>query len=125
MNGYLVEIKEISRELTAKERIQIKDTTDVVKLDEATKIEPVVIDVDLYAILSIHNEKSDNPDYLNYVVVAKDGTRYTTGSESFFNSFINIFNEMQNETEEPWAIKVYRKPSTNRQGKDFITCSVI
>ena len=33
MTGYSVEIKETSRELTAKQRIALKDTSDAIKLD--------------------------------------------------------------------------------------------
>ena len=123
MNGYSVAIKESSRELTAKQRIALKDTTGAVKLDEATQVEPVIINVDMYAILAIHNEKSENPDYDNYIVVDKNGTKYVTGSASFWSSFMDIFTEMEGDDEE-WALKVYRVPSKNYKGKDFITCSI-
>lgn len=123
MNGYSVSIKESSRELTAKQRIALKDTTNAVKLDEATQVEPVIINVDMYAILAIHNEKSENLDYDNYIVVDKNGTKYVTGSASFWSSFMDIFTEMEGDDEE-WALKVYRVPSKNYKGKDFITCSI-
>lgn len=123
MYGYSVAIKESSRELTAKQRIALKDTTNAVKLDEATQVEPVIINVDMYAILAIHNEKSENPDYDNYIVVDKNGTKYVTGSASFWSSFMDIFTEMEGDDEE-WALKVYRVPSKNYKGKDFITCSI-
>lgn len=121
---YSVTVSETSKELTAKERIQIKDTTDAIRLDEATKENAVMIDVDFYAVLNIHNEKSDDKEYTTYVIVDKDGQRYTTGSPSFWSSFMNIYEEMKNESES-WAIKAYRMPSKNRAGKDFITCSLI
>lgn len=123
MNGYSVAIKESSRELTAKQRIALKDTTAAVKLDEATQVEPVIINVDMYAVLAIHNEKSENPDYDNYIVVDKNGTKYVTGSASFWSSFMDIFTEMEGE-DEAWTLKVYRVPSKNYKGKDFITCSI-
>lgn len=124
MTGYEVTVAEVSRELTGKQKIQLKDTTDCVRLDVATKEAPVIIDVDFWAELHIHNEKSDDKDYKNYVVVAKDGTRYVTGSESFWSAFRNIFDDMEADGEE-WQLKVYRMPSKNRQGKDFITCSIL
>ena len=123
MNGYSVSIKESSRELTAKQRIALKDTPNAVKLDEATQVEPVTINVDMYAVLAIHNEKSENPDYENYIVVDKDGTKYVTGSASFWSSFMDIFTEMEGE-DEAWTLKVFRVPSKNFKGKDFITCSI-
>lgn len=124
MTGYSVEVAETSRELTGKQKIQLKDTTDCVRLDKATQEGAVLIDVDFFAELRIHNEKSEDKDYKNYVVVDKDGTRYVTGSESFWSAFRNIFDDME-ETGEEWQLKVYRMPSKNRQGKDFITCSIV
>lgn len=124
MTGYNVEVVETSKQLTGKQKIQLKDTTDCVRLDKATQEGEVLIDVDFWAELHIHNEKSDDKDYKNFVVVDKNGTRYVTGSESFWSSFLNIFDDMKAVGEE-WKLKVYRMPSKNRQGKDFITCSVI
>lgn len=124
MTGYEVKIVETSKELSAKERIQLKDTTDAIKLDKATQVDCVEIDVDYYAELSIHNDKADDKDYANYVIVDKSGNRYVTGSPSFWSAFRNIFDEMATES-EPWKLKVYRMPSKNREGKDFITCSLI
>ena len=77
---YSVTIKEVSKDLTHKERVQITDLTDCVKLDKATQEGPVLIDFDYYAVLDIHNEKADDKDYQNYVVADKNGTRYSTGS---------------------------------------------
>jgi hypothetical protein len=124
MERYLVTIEETSRELTAKERVQLKDTTDALKLDEVTQFEAITIKPVLSAVLNIHNEKSDNKDYKNYVLVDESGQRYVTGSDSFWSSYKNIENEMAGSTEE-WAIKVYRKPSKNYNGKEFITCSIV
>jgi hypothetical protein len=124
MQGYTVSVVETSKELTGKQKIQLKDTTDCVRLDQATLQGNVMIDVDFWAELAIHNEKSDDKDYTNYVVVDKSGVRYVTGSEAFWSAFRNIFDDMS-ECDEEWTLKVYRKPSKNRQGKDFITCSVL
>lgn len=121
---YSVTVKEVSKELTHKERVQITDLTDCVKLDAATQEGPVLIDLDYYAVLAIHNEKSTDKDYENYVVADKNGIRYSTGSKSFFNNLVDISEEMQ-DSDEVWQIKAYRKPSKNRQGKDFITCSIV
>lgn len=124
---YSVSVKEVSKELTHKERVQITDLTDCVKLDTATQEGPVLIDLDYYAVLQIHNEKSTDKDYENYVVADKNGIRYSTGSKSFFNNLVTICEEMQDseDPDEVWQIKAYRKPSKNRQGKDFITCSIV
>ena len=124
MTGYSVEIKETSKQLSAKERIAIKDTSNALKLDIECEEDGVIITPVAFAILSIHNEKSDNKDYENYVITDKDGTKYVTGSESFWNAFISIWDEMQNEEEE-WGIKAYKLDSKNYKGKKFLTCSII
>lgn len=121
---YSVTVKEVSKDLTHKERVQITDLTDCVKLDKATQEGPVLIDLDYYAVLDIHNEKADDKDYQHYVVADKNGTHYSTGSKSFFNNLVDICDEMADSDEE-WQIKAYRKPSKNREGKDFITCSIV
>lgn len=123
MTGYSVDIVESNKQLTAKERIKVKDTTSAIRIDEATQYEAIDINPDTYAVLRIHNENSDNTDYTTYIVIDKDGTKYMTGSESFWSSFMNIYEEMDGEQEE-WGIKVYRAPSKNYKGKDFITCTI-
>lgn len=123
--AFTVDVKETSKELTHKERVMIKDTTDCKKLDAETQENgAIIINPAWYAVLSIHNDKSEDKDYDSYVIVDKDGTRYVTGSHSFMSSFLNIFSEMDG-SDEDWSLKVYRVPSKNRAGKDFITCSVI
>lgn len=128
MEGYKVVVRESSKELTAKERIRIKDTTNAIKLDEVVDYKDgtrLRIDVDYYAVLDVHNENSENKDYCVYVIADKNGTTYVTGSEAFFTSFTDIYDEMSDdESGEEWAIEVYKKPSKNYNG-EFITCSIL
>lgn len=125
MEGYSVSIRECSTELTARERIKLKDTTNAIKLDEAVNGEtPLVIRPAAYAVLDIHNEKSDDKDYLNYIVMDDEGNKYVTGSESFWTSFKEIFDEMKNEN-EAYEIEVYKVDSKNYKGKQFLTCSIV
>ena len=121
---YNVSIKECNKELTARERVMIKDITNAVKLDEAAN-EKFVMHPALYAILNIHNEKSPDKDYENYIIIDKDGTKYVTGSPSFWNSFIGIYNEMAEAGDEEWGLEVYKLDSKNYSGKKFITCSIV
>ena len=123
MTGYEVTIKEESMELTAKERIRLKDTSNAIKLDTATDETSLTIVPKAFAILSIHNEKSDNVDYLNYIIVDKDGNKYVTGSDSFWSSFKSIWDEMETEAEE-WELEIYKLDSKNYKGKKFLTCSL-
>ena len=124
MTGYSVEIKETSRELSAKERIALKDTSDATKLDVACDKEAVIITPVAYAVLGVHNEKSDNKDYENYILQDVSGEKFVTGSASFWNSFMDIYNEMAGES-EAWSIKAYKLDSKSYKGKKFLTCSII
>lgn len=124
MEGYSVSIKETSKQLSAKERIMFKDKTSAKKIDEESQHGDFIITPSFYGILEVHNEKSDNVDYENYVIVDESGEKYVTGSASFWSSFMDIAKEMEGETEE-WAVKVFRVPSKNYKGKDFLTCSII
>ena len=125
MTAYSVEIKETNKELTTKERILLKDTSDAIKLDEACSEEAVIIKPVLYAVLAVHNEKSDNVDYEQYVLQDESGQKYVTGTESFWSSFTNIYVEMKVDEEEDWAIKAYKLDSKNYKGKKFLTCSIV
>lgn len=120
--GYSVSVEFASKELSKAELVKMKDTTNCERLDEATKNGEVIIHPDFYAILNVHNEKANgNKDYKQYVIVDKSGTSYLTGSNNMFDSFVDIATEMG---DDDYSIKVYRKPSKNFKGKDFLTCSI-
>lgn len=123
MEGYKVAIKECSRELTPRERIMVKDTSNAIKLDEAAgQIDGVNIEVFFYAVLNIHNEKSEDKDYENYIVIDKKGNKFVTGSPSFWSAFVDIADEMG---DEDFTINCYKLDSKNYKGKQFLTCSIV
>lgn len=124
MTGFEAKIREASKELTAKERVKFKDTTNAIQLDDATKENPLVIAPDFFVVLDIHNEHSEDKDYVKYIIVDKSGNKFVTGSESFFSAFKSIFEEM-GCTDEDYEIEVYRLPSKNYKGKEFLTCSIV
>lgn len=125
MEGYKASITFASKELTGKEKVMLKDLTNAVSLDDATDGNaPLVVDLDYYALIHIHNERSENKEYDVCVTVDKFGTKYRTGSESFRTSLEEIVEDMA-DTGEEWSLSVYRKPSKNYKGKSFITCSVV
>lgn len=124
MTGYSVKIVNASKELTARDRVAVKDTTNAIGLDDATKDSPLVIAIDYYVELAVHNEKSEDKDYKKYVVVDKSGNKFVTGSESFFTAMLEIMDEMA-ESGEDFEIQVYRMPSKNYKGKEFLTCSIV
>ena len=121
---YEVKINSVSKELTARERVMLKDTRNAVKLDEAVKDTPFVISPAYYAVLDVHNEKSkEDKDFQNFVVVDTAGNKYVTGSTSFFEAFTEIVEEMSG-TGEDYEIEIYKLESKNYKGKSFITCSI-
>lgn len=124
MEGYSVNIRFVSKKISAKERVMLKDTTNAMSLDEHTQGARFVFDPDFYAILDVHNERSEDKDYVKYLIVDKNGNKLVTGSESFFTSFKAIVDEMEG-CEEPYSIEAYRMPSKNYKGKEFITCSIV
>ena len=125
--AYEANIKVTSKELTAREKIKLKDLSNSQNLDALTQeMGKVIINVDYYVILAIHNEKSkERPDYDNIVVVDKDGNKYNTGSTSFITALQDILDELADAGETHCTIEVYRKESKNYKGKDFITCSIV
>lgn len=123
--GFSATIAEVSKEVSHKIKVQLADTTDAVAIEKATENgQELVIDVDYYAVLDIHNEHSNDKDYKNFIVVDKSGTKYKTGSQSFWNAFMDIWSEMKDDSED-WQLKVYQRESKNRPGKTFITCGII
>jgi hypothetical protein len=124
MTGYSVKIVNASKELSARDRVAVKDTTNAIGLDDATKDSPLVIAIDYYVELAVHNENSEDKDYKKYVVVDKSGNKFVTGSESFFTAMLEIMDEMTDAGED-FEIQVYRMPSKNYKGKEFLTCSIV
>lgn len=127
MEGYKVEIIHSTKELTVREKIRIKDLSNVIQLNDATQQEGnIVIDFDYYVILMVHNEFSkDEKVYNKYVIVDKSGNKFVTGSESFMTSLEGIVDEMADAGETDFEIEVYRKDSKNYTGKQFLTCTIV
>ena len=124
--GYKAEVTFSSKELTVKEKMILKDGSDAIQLDKATQDSEVIFKPAYYGIIKVHNEKSkDRKDYPVYAIVDEDGNKYVTGSESFWNAFSDIMDEIADDDTIDYAIRVYRRPSKNYSGKDFITCSIV
>lgn len=126
MEGYSAKIVNTSKELSAREKIKIKDLTNAVGLDEAvTDDVPLMVTPQLWAELAIHNEKSKDKDYKKYILIDAAGTKYATGSESFWSAFNDIVAELEDAGEDgDFTIEIYRLPSKNYSGKSFLTCSL-
>ena len=123
---YSVAIESTSRELTVKEKIQLPDLADAVRLDEAVQPDaPLIIDVDAVVVLAIHNEKAkEDKDYNTIVILAKDGTKYSTSSYNVYNAIDNIVNACIEGGVTDYSIKVLKRESNNYKGKYFLTATI-
>ncbi len=120
--AFTVEITNASKELSKRERVDLKDLRNATKLDDAlSNGNKLYITPAYYAELSVHNDKATPQDYMNFVIVSEDGEKFYTGSQSFISSFKNIDEEMDGED---YALVIYKLPSKNYSGKEFITCSL-
>ena len=139
---YNVQIEEAksldNHELTARERIMLKDLGDAIDIvSEISKSEngTIVLQPVFYADLNIHNEYTKetasgdkNTDYTVFVILTADGMKYKTSSESFTETFKDIWEEIVpevQETGEAFEIKCYGIPSKNYKGNNILSCSLI
>ena len=127
---YSTQIVSSSRELTVKEKITLKDFNDCTGLDTVvTNEQGFIIDPDVIVEVEVHNERAkDDKDYTTIVILDKDGTKYSTSSNSLRDSISDIMDELADLEESDRAdlkIKVFKKPSKNYSGKYFLTATVV
>lgn len=110
MKGYKVEI--ITTNIDDKlDRIKIKNFTDAIALSESMVFEALK-----YAELNVINEYSKNDkEYVKYVFMDEQGVKYVTGSQSLWDSYLNIIEEF--EGGEIVTFEVKAKESKNNSGK--------
>ena len=129
-SNYSATILDASKELTAREKVMFKDTQNAISMNDfaeqakAENAKAIIENIKDYVHITVHNEKSDDKDYDNYLIIDAKGEKYVTGSQAFWNSFMNIYEEMKNES-EPWSIQLNLIPSKNFKGKNVLTCSLI
>lgn len=127
---YNTKIVSSSRDLTTKERIVLKDFNDCVGLDTVVSNENgIILDPDVIVEVQVHNERArDDKDYTTIIILDKDGTKYSTSSNSLRDSISDIMEELKelsDDEKDDLKIKVFKKPSKNYQGKYFMTATVI
>ncbi|MBO7211239.1 MAG: hypothetical protein J6V44_09605 [Methanobrevibacter sp.] len=116
---YEVKVIEASRQLSKKEEFKATDFTGNLKLDkELSEGNEIKIDVDYYVKCSVTND--DDESYEVIVVVDKDGKRYSTGSNSFMNSFARIAEVMEGED---FSVIAFKRES-KKSGKTYICCTL-
>lgn len=122
MDNYKCTISYCNKELSKRDTISIKDTSSATRLDTLISADGTfTITPDTIAVLDVENPHSESKSYKVYVVIDKDGTKYSTGSEAFYRSLSDIAEEMG---DEEFSIVVYKRESKNYKGKYFITCTI-
>lgn len=124
MDNYTAKVERATIELSAKDRIRIKNFSSAHALDEiVTEESPLMIDMAFYAVVNVHNPKGkDKTDYDKCVIVDNSGEMYVTGSNNVIRQLDDISSEMGGE---PFCIEVYKRPSKNYKGKCFMSCNII
>lgn len=123
MANYTAKIIESSKELTKREELILCDTSNAEPIDKLVAEGEFTIKPKDYAIVHVECDKSETGEYDVLVITDYDNRKYRTGSDSFRNAFINIYNAMK-DTNEDYEISVYSLPSRNFSG-NFLTCSII
>jgi hypothetical protein len=123
--GYSAKVNFVSKDnITKKETIKLRSFNDMHSIDELISAgNDLIINLDYYAEVEVHNEKSDNTDYTKYVYVDKDGSMYISGSQSLHNEITDIYEELVGEDDV--TVKVIAKESKNYKGKMFYTCILV
>lgn len=123
--SYTVEITEVSKDLSAKDRIKFKDLTNAHNLNSIIEEQgSVEISVDTYGSVKVHNDRSDDKDYEQFIIIDTNGEKYYTGSQSFIESFYNLADELSEEGIDEFVITCYGVESKNYKGRKFLSCSL-
>lgn len=125
--SYEVNIISASKPLSAKEKIQLCQGLDTIKLDATIKEHgELIITPAWYAGLAIHNDRAKNgTDYNQYIVVDDGGTAYSTGSEVFWGNFKAIMDmaDAYDLPAEDRTIRIFHGESDG--GQRFINCRLL
>lgn len=135
MKGFSAKIVNCSKEhLTRKEMLTYSDTTGTTLIDDMIDGDNgFIIKPDFWAEIEVNNENAkegQSKNYINFIVHdANTNTMYRTGSQSFIDAFLNIWEIMvtdcPEDEKEDFEIKIFAMKSKNYNGKDFYTCAVI
>ena len=125
MAEFKSEIITASKDLTVIEAIKLKDLADAENIngivDAAGNID---ITVKMYAKVRVHNERSDDQEYEQLVILADDGRKYYTGSKSFMESFESLADELAEHGIFEFTVHCFGRESKNYKGRYFLTCSL-
>lgn len=115
--------KELSKKDLAAISTNLSACTDIGSQTEGDKT--LALTVLGYARIAIHNERSKGDKDYEKLILLTDSGLFITGSPSFVETFLAIWDAMEGEDPDSWGIEAYQCPSANFKGKSFITCKVI
>lgn len=115
-----------SKELNARERIQLKDRSNAINIGTALKESdtPLIIDIDYYAVLHVEIPEKEEGSFDSYIFVDKNSTKYTTSSPSLWNAFTEIKDELLADGITDFQIECYKAPCQNRQD-EYLACRLV
>lgn len=124
MEGYKAVIERGSRDFTARERLKMKEFSDAIRIVDFVQTENPVITVVDWAVVHVTNanaKRDTDKEYIKFLIIDKDGIKYTTGSQSIIDSVIDFWTELDGEE---LTIKFVSRPSKNYDG-NFITAVIV
>ena len=122
---YKAEIISSEVELTKKEKVMYKQFDEVVSLDKVVTLDDgLLINLVNIIVVMVHNDsiKSEDKEYSKCLYIDQDGTRYSSGSKSLYDSIKGIWDEMEEEMVE---VKVIKKASSNYPDRCFMTAVLV
>lgn len=126
MKAYKAEVIDSHKELTARERIQMKEFSDSIRVtDLIANSEYPVITVCGYAAVHVTNDAAEDPkerDYTKYQFIDSDGIKYSTSSASLYEAVTDIYNELEGQDV---TVRFCSKQSRNFKGGEFLTAVLV
>lgn len=119
---FSVEVIEATRELTKREKVSLKSFESLRRVDEELEGGEFEMFVNGYVHVSVHNENSPDQDYEKIIIIGEDGFTYITGSRTFIERVIDIWEDMEGES---FYVKVFARDSKKYSGKKYISCNII
>lgn len=104
-------------ELPVKDEIRVKDFTSFPQVEELVK-SGAEFKPEWLAVLTVHNEKSENTDYSVFVFRTDEGEMFYTSSESLAESLVDIISlkDRLNTAEAEWGVVIREFKSKNNTG---------
>lgn len=126
MKAYKAEVIDAHKELTPRERIQMKEFSDSVRIvDFIANSEDPVITVCGYAAVHVTNEAADDPkdrEYDKFQFLDSEGIKYSTSSKSLYEAVTDIYKELEGQDVR---VRFCSKQSRNFKGGEFLTAVLV